>query len=285
MSTFSKPIQNKTPNPLQPSPALLSTYIKSKTFCPTPKYILAREKANAKEFSKMMRKLHDKRIARFESFTSLYDTCNDKAVLQPMKEIFEMSNTLSQNLQHPCPSKVQSFETLYAFIAEIATKFKNGVTNVTEFVTSQFTNIICAIKSFITTATKVWNFAKTAHDMINNTIGYNDLLYVFGFFIIYCLLALTPFELLGRTIFLTGLMFSSNKYIVEASKFLTAVSVTWMVSQVVMPKMRVEINTNVARVQGFMDHPFISISFVLAALVCGGTTFAFEEKTYLSFVK
>lgn len=281
MNTITPQINPK----ITPSQMLKNTYQSVKQKCQTPRYILAREKENAKHLSKMMRKLHDKRIARFESFQGLTHTSNDKAVFQPLKDIFEMSNTLADNLSNPCPSKVESFESLYAFIADMAKRFEQGTTSVTEYVTTHFARIVEAVKSFTQTAKKVWTFVTSVNDMIDKSIGYGDLLYVLGFFIIYCLLALTPFEILGRTIFMAGMMFSNNIYIREGAKFLNIVSVTWTIAQWLVPKMRVEINTNIAHVQGFMDHPFISISFVIAALICGGSTFTFNEGSYMAFVK
>ena len=137
-----------------------------------------------------------------------------------------MSEALNKDLESPCPSKVESFETMYAFVAGLARRFKEGTASVAEFVTESFANVVTAVKSFCSTAQKLWNFASTISNVITNTIGYSDLLYVLGFFVIYCLLALTPFEFLGRSIFMAGLTFSSNKYIAEAAKFLTIVSLT-----------------------------------------------------------
>ena len=283
MSTFSKPqTQN---NPLSPSPALMASYQPFRRSCPTPRYIIARERLNAKLLAIKMRKLHDKRVARFESYKDLSAACNDKADLQLFNSIFEMSGKLSENLNNPCPSKVQSFETLYTFVSELAMKFKEGIATAADFVTTHFSTIVSAVKSFCTTAKSLWRFASTATDFISKTIGYQDLLYVFGFFIIYCLLALTPFESLGRTIFMSGMMFSSNKYISEAAKFLNYISLTWKVANWFVPHVKININQNLAHVQGFSEHPFMSISFVIAALVCGMSTFTLDEKIYLSFVK
>lgn len=246
----------------------------------TPRYIIARERENARLLAIKMRELHDKRIARFESFTSLTTACNDKASLQPFKEIFEMSEALNIDLSSPCPSKVESFETMYAFVAGLARKFKDGTVSVAEFVTESFASVISAVKSFCSTAQKLWTFASTASNMITNTIGYKDLLYVLGFFVIYCLLALTPFESLGRAIFMAGMMFSSNVYISEAAKFITTVSTTWTIAKWLVPTVQINV-ASVAHVQGFSQHPFMTIAFVIAALMCGCSTFAFQEKAYL----
>lgn len=282
MTTLSK--INSNSSKLTPSPALRATYQNAKQLCSTPRYIIARERENARLLAIKMRELHDKRIARFESFTSLTAACNDKASLQPFKEIFEMSEALNTDLSSPCPSKVESFETMYAFVAGLARKFKDGTVSVAEFVTESFANVISAVKSFCSTAQKLWTFASTASDMITSTIGYKDLLFVLGFFVIYCLLALTPFESLGRAIFMAGMMFSSNVYISEAAKFITTVSTTWTIAKWLVPTVQINV-ASVAHVQGFSQHPFMTISFVIAALMCGCSTFAFQEKAYLDFVK
>jgi len=283
MSTLSK--QTQTQKSLNPSPALMASYTTVKKSCPTPRYIIARERQNAKKLAVLMRKLHDKRIARFESFKDLSIARNDKANIQLFGEIFGMSEQLGHNLENPCPSKVESFETLYTFVVDLAGKFKDGATTVTEFVATNLSNIISAVKKFCAMAKNLWKFANSAHDFIASTIGYSDLLYVLGFFIVYCLLALTPFEALGRAIFMAGMMFSSNTYIAEAAKFLTAVSVTWTVANWLVPKLNVNINQTIAHVQSFSEHPFVSISFVIVALICGMSTFTFNEQAYLSFVK
>ena len=89
MTTLSK--INQIPSNLYPSHALRATYQKPKQLCSTPRYIIARERENARLLAIKMRKLHDKRVAHFESFTSLTTASNDKASFQPFKEIFEMS--------------------------------------------------------------------------------------------------------------------------------------------------------------------------------------------------
>jgi hypothetical protein len=205
--------------------------------------------------------------------------------MQLFKEVFEMSEQLGKNLDSPCPSKVESFETLYSFVVDLAGKFKDGLVSATEFVTTHLSSIISAIKSFCATAKNLWKFASSTHDFIAKTIGYSELLYVFGFFIIYCLLALTPFESLGRAIFMSGMMFSSNAYISEAAKFLTVISLTWSTAKWMVPKLNININQSIAHVQSFSEHPFMGISFVVVALICGMSTFTLNEQTYLAFVK
>ena len=54
-------------------------------------------------------------------------------------------------------------------------------------------------------------------------------------------------------------------------------SITWSVAKWFVPKVQVNV-ANVAHVQGFSQHPFMTISFVIAALMCGCSTFAFQEK-------
>lgn len=284
MAILSKP-KTQIIYSLTPSPALMRSYQHEKNACPTPRYIIARERANAKKLAILMRKLHDKRIAHFESYKNLSTASNDKASLQLFNEVFKMSERLGENLSNPCNSKVESFETLYTFVTDLAKKFKDGFATATEFVTTNLSNIISAVKSFCSTARNIWQFASSTHDFISQTIGYSDLLYVFGFFIIYCLLALTPFESLGRAIFLAGMMFSQNEYISQAAKFLSVISATWIVSHWFVPKVNVNINQSIAHVQSFGEHPFVGISFVVVALICGMSTFTFNEQTYLSFVK
>ena len=52
---------NPYPSNLNPSPALRATYQKPKQLCSTPRYIIARERENARLLAIKMRKLHDKR--------------------------------------------------------------------------------------------------------------------------------------------------------------------------------------------------------------------------------
>lgn len=102
MTTLSK--TNSNSSKLNPSPALRATYQNAKQLCSTPRYIIARERENARLLAIKMRELHDKRIARFESFTSLTAACNDKASLQPFKEIFQMFTFLklqNSSLRYP----------------------------------------------------------------------------------------------------------------------------------------------------------------------------------------
>ena len=131
---------NKNKNSkVYPSAALVASYQKDKQSCPTPRYIIARERHNARLLAIKMRELHDKRMAHVESFKESFESLvtarNDKASLQPFNDIFEMSEALCEDVCNPCPSKVESFETMYNFVYGIAQKFRDGTVSVAEFVT------------------------------------------------------------------------------------------------------------------------------------------------------
>lgn len=281
------------PLELTPSPEMLASYRKPKKPCPQPKSARRMLKKHAKKIAKKLKQCQQEKFAYAQSveFDDLFAASNDHDGTQLFDDAFEDAADYAVHFDDPTPSRVEGFQVLQEFVTGLAHQFQRGTESATDFATRHISSIMNTVRSFCETLKNMWNFAQRTHDFIRNTIGYKDFFVIIGFFLIYCLLAVTPLEVLGRAIFVVGVGFLvENKYIAEIVKFLGTVSLTWTVAKAtsninINMQQNVTREQDVPRVQGPVHHPFMSIAFVVVALMCGMSTFTFDESKYMSFVK